>query len=149
MRSVFEPGDRGSLARRLRALRPDAAARWGRMDAPRMLCHIADQMRMALGEVPARPRLIAPLQNRALRFVAVYLLPWPKGRIPTVPEMQSTRAGVWDDDLASTEALLEAVARRGPDGRWAEHPAFGPLSGREWGWLVHKHIDHHLRQFGG
>jgi len=25
---------------------------------------------------------------------------------------------------------------------------FGKLSGKEWGELMYKHIDHHLRQFG-
>lgn len=29
-----------------------------------------------------------------------------------------------------------------------EHPAFGPLSGKAWGFLVSRHIEHHLRQFG-
>jgi hypothetical protein len=29
-----------------------------------------------------------------------------------------------------------------------EHPAFGRLSGRAWGALVYRHMDHHLRQFG-
>jgi hypothetical protein len=27
------------------------------------------------------------------------------------------------------------------------HPFFGPLSAREWGIGMYKHIDHHLRQF--
>jgi hypothetical protein len=28
------------------------------------------------------------------------------------------------------------------------HAFFGKLSGREWGELMYKHIDHHLQQFG-
>jgi len=28
------------------------------------------------------------------------------------------------------------------------HPFFGRLSGGDWGWLMFKHLDHHLRQFG-
>jgi hypothetical protein len=28
------------------------------------------------------------------------------------------------------------------------HPFFGRLSGDEWGRLIYKHLDHHLRQFG-
>jgi hypothetical protein len=147
MRSVFEATDRDSLSRRLHTLHPEQPARWGRMDVRQMLCHIADQMRVALGELPAQPRR-TPFRNPALRFLAVHLLPWPKGRIPTLPEMRSTRPGVWEEDLARAEALLQAVAQRGADGAWAEHPAFGQMSGREWGWLVYKHVDHHLRQFG-
>jgi hypothetical protein len=62
--------------------------------------------------------------------------------------MQSTRPGKWEEDLARAEALLQEMARRGPSGPWAEHPAFGQMQGREWGWLVYKHTDYHLRQFG-
>ena len=28
------------------------------------------------------------------------------------------------------------------------HPFFGKMSAKEWAILAHKHIDHHLRQFG-
>jgi hypothetical protein len=28
------------------------------------------------------------------------------------------------------------------------HPFLGKMNREEWGILVHKHIDHHLRQFG-
>jgi hypothetical protein len=147
MRSVFEATELDSLSRRLRTLHPEQPARWGRMDARQMLCHIADQVRVGLGGLAAQRRR-TPFDNPALRFVAVHLLPWPKGRIPTVPEMQSTKPGMWEEDLARAEALLHQAAQRGPDGPWAEHPAFGKMSGREWGWLVYKHTDHHLRQFG-
>jgi hypothetical protein len=147
MQSVFDASDLESLSRRLLSVHPEQPARWGRMDAPQMICHIADQMRVALGELPAKHRR-TPFRNPALRFLAVHLLPWPRGRIPTVPEMLSTPPGRWKEDLTCAQALLQEVAQRGPAGRWAEHPAFGPLSGREWGWLIYKHTDHHLRQFG-
>jgi len=112
-----------------------------------MLCHIADQMRVALGELPARSRR-TPFRNRLIRLIAVHLLPWPKGRVPTLPEMQSTKPGTWEEDLARAEALLQEAAKRGAEAPWVEHPAFGPMSGREWGWLLYRHTDHHLRQFG-
>jgi hypothetical protein len=28
------------------------------------------------------------------------------------------------------------------------HPAFGRMTADDWGALIHKHTDHHLRQFG-
>jgi hypothetical protein len=147
MRSIFNPMDLSQLSERLRALSPDRPARWGRMNDRQMLCHIADQIRVALGDLAAQSRP-SPFHNPVLRFLAVHLLPWPKGRIPTVPEMQSTRPGAWEDDVAQAEVLLRRMAERGRGGVWAEHPAFGTLSGREWGWLVYKHTDYHLRQFG-
>jgi len=146
MRTVFDPDARHSLIVRLRSLSPESQARWGRMNAPQALCHMADQVRCALGDIPTQPRR-SILNNRLIRFFAVHLLPWPKGRIPTVPEMLTATPGVWEEDRSSLEALLERAAERGEDGEWTEHPAFGRLSGREWGWLIYKHTDYHLRQF--
>lgn len=31
---------------------------------------------------------------------------------------------------------------------WPPSRVFGRISGRSWGVLQHKHLDHHLRQFG-
>ena len=28
------------------------------------------------------------------------------------------------------------------------HPFFGPMTDEEWGILIHKHLEHHFRQFG-
>ena len=45
--------------------------------------------------------------------------------------------------------LLEEAANRPEDRPFAPHPAFGPLTRRQRGILAWKHINHHLRQFGG
>ena len=146
MRTIFDGRDREALVARLRSIPPDRPGLWGRMTAPRMVCHLGDQVRCALGDIPTRVRPNF-LRNRPLRYLFVHLLPWPKG-VPTVPEMQSSVPETWKEDLESLEVLLRRAADRGPSAPWADHPAFGPLPGREWGWIIHKHVDHHLRQFG-
>lgn len=147
MRSLFDPADCESLVRRLRSLTPQSTALWGRMTVHQMVCHVADQVRCSLGDIPTRPRRTL-LRNRVARMLLVHLMPWPKGKLPTVREMQTSAPGEWERDLAATEALLRRAAGREPGAEWPEHPAFGPLSRREWGWLIYKHTDHHLRQFG-
>ncbi len=117
------------------------------MNASQMLCHIADQMRCALGDIPVTERP-NPLRNRVLRLLIVFAPPWPKGRIPTAPEMKTTPPAGWEEDQAAVHQLLLRAAERGERGDWSSHPAFGRLSGREWGWLIYRHMDHHLRQFG-
>ena len=147
MRSIFEPAVYESLDRRLRSLSPSSQRHWGRMSPSQVVCHMGDQMRCALGELYAAPRR-NPLRNAVLRLVVVHLLPWPKGKLPTSPEMLRTRPLDWNSDLASTAELLRRAAERGPDAPWGVHPVFGAISGREWGRLIFKHTDHHLRQFG-
>jgi hypothetical protein len=147
MPSIFDPSVCGALDRRLRSLSASTPRLWGKMTAHQMVCHVGDQVRCALGDIHAKPRKNV-LSNAALRFIFVHLLPWPKGKLPTVPEMQSTRPGEWDADLAATAELIRRASARGADADWAVHPVFGPLSGGEWGRLISKHTDHHLRQFG-
>lgn len=137
--------DRSHLLERLQRLRPEAKAAWGTLDAPRMLCHIADQMRVALGDLPSRP--VHTLATRTLlKFLVVNTgMPVPRGKIKTAPEMLNTQPTSWNADLATCLALAEQMGRGEAN---AVHPAFGPLSPEEWGRLSWKHIDHHLVQFG-
>ena len=45
--------------------------------------------------------------------------------------------------------MIDRFVQRAPEsaGR-CTHAFFGRLNGDEWGRLMYKHIDHHLRQFG-
>ena len=55
--------------------------------------------------------------------------------------------------LTEQRRLLEKLTRfcdRGPSAADRRiHSFFGALSGQDWGRFVYKHLDHHLRQFGG
>jgi hypothetical protein len=47
--------------------------------------------------------------------------------------------------------VIESVNRLGTlaaDHECLYHPFFGKMSAKEWGLIAHKHMDHHLRQFG-
>jgi hypothetical protein len=45
-------------------------------------------------------------------------------------------------------ALVERFGHADPGKVWPVSPVFGALSGKDWGALSYKHLDHHLRQFG-
>lgn len=145
--SLWEGGARAELLERLRRLAADARPRWGRMNAPQMLTHVNDQLRMSMGELAAVP-IRLPVRYPPLKQLAAYVLPWPKG-LPTAPELlaridQST----WSAEVATFGALLDRFATRPAGAAWPEHPAFGRLSRRGWGMLAYRHADHHFRQFG-
>jgi hypothetical protein len=129
-------------------LRPDAPALWGKMTAPQMVCHLIDAFRISLGEEPVTVRW-TPLRIYPLRWLLVYVLPWPKGKLPTTPEFQRTKPSTWEADQAAWKAALERFVEHGrKGGPFGPHRAFGVLSNSEWGRLVYLHCDHHLRQFG-
>lgn len=144
-RTLLDVVDRSRIVERVRKVRPDSAAAWGTFDAPRMICHLSDQMRVALGEAPAKP--IHNLVTRTLvKFLVVHTgFRPPKGKVQTAPEMLASKPGAWDADVADCVALIERI---GSGAARAVHPAFGPLTPEEWGKLCWKHTDHHLMQFG-
>ena len=151
MRSLARDGDRAELVARLARVRPDSPRRWGRMSAHQMVCHLADNFRMALGQVAATAPS-GPLERTLVKWIALYApLRWPPG-ITTAPELdQAAGAGTPPTEFAADLALAQALLREmaAPGRRLTlPHPVFGPMSAaawRRWGYL---HTDHHLRQFG-
>ncbi len=117
------------------------------MTAPRMVAHLTDQLHHALGDSPTRPRP-GLLRWAAVRWASIYLVPWPKGRIKGPPEAFTTQPTSWVADVEALEALLDRFVARSVAQPWPDHALFGRMSGADWGVFVHKHFDHHLRQFG-
>jgi hypothetical protein len=146
-RSIFRERDRQAIDQRLAALDPAARPRFGVMTPADMICHMKDAIEVATGAVPCRRRETA-LSNRLLRWLAIYYMPWPKGKVKTAPEMLRTKPANWDADLQRLREMLSATAARGVSASWAPHPAFGGISGTDYGVLIYRHFDHHLAQFG-
>jgi hypothetical protein len=151
MRSVLNEKDRLELSRRVAALTGSSVPRWGRMTVAAMLAHLGKTSLMALGEFDVPPRGKPALRTfpvkHLLKYLLLYVLPFPKGA-QTSPELLVDEPGdtpVWQ---ASLQELIERVGTGPATGLGPAHPLFGPLSRKEWGFLMHKHIDHHLRQFG-
>jgi len=146
IRSVFDQADRGELSTRMERVTADTRPLWGKMNAPQMLAHLNAALAMGLGELAVKPKR-SPLANPLGRWLAIYALPFPKGA-PTAPELQVPAGGDWAGELARFRDLLERTGARSPGGDWPRHPVFGAMTGKQWGDLAFRHIDHHLRQFG-
>lgn len=143
--TLFNPAARAAIRAHVDRLTPQHTPRWGRMDAGRMVVHVTAQLCAALGELPCTPQK-TPFNNWLMRRLIVYG-PWPRGA-PTAPEFLATPPATWDEDVAALRGALDRFGARDERGAWPEHPAFGPLTGRMWGILSWRHMDHHLRQFG-
>lgn len=146
-RSMFDDRCRQATLARLRRLTPDSPRRWGRMTAPQMVAHLTDQMHHALEDCPveARPGF---LRWALVRYLAIHVMPWPRGRIQGPPEAFQTQPTSWDADVKGLEHLLERFVVRGPGAQWPDHALLGRMKGSDWGVFVYRHFDHHLRQFG-
>jgi Protein of unknown function (DUF1569) len=144
MKSMWDEG-RQEIKERVARVAPESKAQWGRMSAPQMVCHLADSLRMALGELPVRSKRL-PIRYPPLKQFIIYVAPFPKSA-PTAPELLARSPREWDADVADLRSLVDRLEPR-HGAKWPEHPAFGKLSERAWGVLVYRHMDHHLKQFG-
>lgn len=145
MPSLRKSEDLADFKRRVGHLVPDAPRQWGKMNAHQMVCHVSDQMRAALGDLPTKDRSTWFLRN-VLSFLVIRVgVPAPKGKVQTAPEMKTAQPTEWQADLDTLDELMDRVAVATETAR---HPMFGELSPEKWGVLSARHLDHHLRQFG-
>ena len=119
------------------------------MNAPQMVCHLIDALRLPLGDIPCTVKP-GPLSSKFARWLIISVLPIPPARTRTTREFRTTAPGDWSADVATLTATLDRFCRQGQDSsaRWNVHPTFGELDRKQWGKLAAKHVDHHLRQFG-
>ncbi|MBI2688577.1 MAG: DUF1569 domain-containing protein [Acidobacteria bacterium] len=145
-KSIWNASDRQSLLARFDSLSPEMAPRWGRITVSQMVKHCTVPILSTTGEFPATQKRtffrIWPMQK-----LVIYVLPWPKGA-PAAPESIITDNGDLSERVAALRVAVGKFVARGESQEFAPHAAFGPLGAKDWGALVHRHLDHHLQQFG-
>ena len=148
MKSVFNEDDRRALLARLSNLKTDSPRQWGKMNASQMLRHCSLVLEMATGDRPEKQRLIGKIIAPFVRTSALSEKPFGRSA-PTDPTCVVTDERDLQVERARLQELLTRLVTNGKEsaGRYT-HSFFGKLSGDEWGTLTHKHLDHHLQQFG-
>jgi len=148
MKNLFAPSERQQILDRLEKLQAGASRGWGKMDPAQMLAHCAAALEVGTGDRVLPHRLIGRIFSPFVKRSLLGEKPFPRNS-PTDP------AFVVSDprDFAKEKARLTAVVNRfcdaGPSAANGRvHSFFGRLNGDEWGVVMHKHIDHPLRQFG-
>jgi hypothetical protein len=148
METLFDLACRDRILARVERLRPDSKREWGKMDAAQALAHCALAMEAATGDStlsrPLMARLIGPF------FKGWLLGPKPFSKnSPTHPQLVTTSPKDFDRERARLVASIAKFHEGGPASAARYPHAFvGKLTGDEWGLMQHKHLDHHLRQFG-
>jgi hypothetical protein len=146
MATFLDDRDRARLMDRLARLTAGSTPRWGKFTVTGMLCHLRESARMASGELPVPDAGKKAFQTFPLKHLILYVLPFPKGAPTAALLLVASPEEFAESARQLTKALddfLHEEVRPAP-----AHPLFGPLTRKEWGALMHKHIDHHLRQFG-
>jgi hypothetical protein len=146
MATIWNDRDRADVVTRMWALTPAHAAKWGKFSVGGMLAHLNDATRMATGDLDVDGKAPAILKWAPVRYLVIHKLPMPKSA-PTAPGLLTRTATA---DLSQEQqafvTLMDALARC--QTLAPTHPAFGRMTRDDWGALIHKHVDHHLKQFG-
>lgn len=145
MKSAWSSEARQELANRITKLEVNNSRKWGKMTAAQMLRHLSESLRMVTGELKPAPKG-GPMKLWPIRKAVIYWLPWPQGA-PTAPELIPADVNEFEAEKARTLEMLEKMKEYGQKDRLPPHPAFGDLTTADWGALIHRHFDHHLKQF--
>ena len=138
---------------RIRALRADTPARWGGMDAQRMLAHLRALTDASMGE-PECEQFLSPLIGWPLGMIFFYVYPRPprgkKGSKPPIPALVPKTGKSFEEEQALLlESMERFVAMRSesPERR-TRHPLMGKTTLQRWSRVHGVHNRHHYRQFG-
>jgi hypothetical protein len=149
MRSVRNTSDRKHLIERVSRLNGDENPLWGRMNVNQVVSHLVQA-----GELPfeaSLPDKSTFVNRNFAKPLILYVLPMPK-EVKTSPEMDQQEKGRPPLEFSVDKGqLIDSINRLGDlpaDHACQYHPFFGRMNAREWALIVHKHVDHHLKQFG-
>jgi hypothetical protein len=149
MKTIRNESDRAGLIERLNKLTGEEKALWGKMNVNQMLSHLVQA-----GEMPFGHNLEDKgnfFTKNIVKTLVLYVLPMPK-EVKTSPEMNQQENGrkplEFAEDKKTVIGLIEKLSNLSVDDKCFQHPIFGTMNAKEWAGLAHKHIDHHLKQFG-
>jgi len=145
--TMWDPSRRALFSERVKNLKGDSTAAWGKFNASGMLAHLNDSYRLFTGELRCKSKNL-PLRYPVIKQLVIYVAPFPKGA-PTAPELLARCDGaILDEEKKAYETMIAKLATVKPSDPVPEHPAFGVLTHKAYGVLMARHTDHHLRQFG-
>ncbi len=147
--SLFEPQEVELVKQRILRLTPQSPKQWGAMGVSQALAHCSAGLQMAMGEIRPPRSLIGRIIGSLVKPLAL------KDREPLRRNSPTAKALIVFEECdfyVEQEKicdLIDRFAALGPAG-CTKHPHafFGVLTPQEWSKLMHKHLDHHLRQFG-
>jgi hypothetical protein len=152
LNNLLENTTHSKIIQRINSLNENSKRNWGKMNVDQMLCHCADQIRLALGEKAGTEE--APWVNEHIVLPVALLLPRiPRWKYKAPADMSQDEGGRGTKPISSENdrrLLIETIHRyyNSPENfKPKPHPAYGRLNRKQWGRFMYLHLDYHLRQF--
>ena len=146
MKSIFDKAIRDEMISRINSLNEHSRPQWGKMNIYQMLKHCTRWEEMMQGKTRYKRMFIGRLFGKmALKKVLKDEAPLRRST-PTLPELI-----VKENDGNISIQKKEWISRIEAYAHYSSanfvHVFFGKMTEEQIGYLVYKHIDHHLRQF--
>ncbi|MHB1861413.1 MAG: DUF1569 domain-containing protein [Gemmatimonadaceae bacterium] len=149
MRTLLDRATADDVQARLRRLQPAQQSLWGRMTVAQAMAHCSVGLEMGLGDLRAPRMLIGRILGQVIRRLALGNDRPMRRNSPTAPDLVVSDERDFERERVRLAGLIERFAAGGAAGCTTHpHPFFGRLTPDQWGELMYKHLDHHLRQFG-
>ncbi len=153
MQSVFTKSVSDNLITRINALQAGTRPLWGKMDAAQMLAHCNCIYDMVYDPEYAKRN---PPPNAFVRaLLKQFMKPMVVGPEPykrngrTAPEFLIKSDKDFEQERKRMTVYVNKTQELGSAHfEGMRSPSFGVLTSAEWSMLFHKHLDHHLQQFG-
>lgn len=148
MKSIFDKTIRDEVIGRINSLNEINSAQWGKMNLSQMLKHCILWEEMVQGKKKYKRMFIGRLFGKmALKKVLKDETPLQHST-PTLPELMIKEK---EGNIAIQK--VEWISRIKEYANFPNvdfvHAFFGKMTKEQIGYIVYKHIDHHLRQFNG
>lgn len=148
MTTLFDPSSRETVLARVDSLRADSVRQWGKMTVSQMLAHCSAALEVATGDTPRRQQWIGKIFAPFVRTKLLGEAPFSRNS-PTDPTFVIRDDRDFAAERRRLVGLVNRFAEQGPESAGRQtHSFLGSMRGDEWGIMMLKHLDHHLRQFG-
>jgi hypothetical protein len=148
MKSLLNESSNNNIVERINTLSPGSKPAWGKMDVARMLAHCSVGLKIAFGEIKPKSNFLFKLMGKFFKK-KIFASERFKKNSPTSKEFIITEDKDFNKEKSALISRVKLISEKGP-GVFSNEPHvfFGKLTTEEWGFLMWKHIDHHLKQFG-
>lgn len=147
MKSLYTPEAEQEILARIEKLTPENQRQWGKMQADQMLAHCTAALETATGDKTPPRLFIGKILGPLVKKRTLGDNPFPKNS----PTDKSFVIAERRDFNAEKEKLVQIIKRYAAGGEAnctkQPHSFFGKMTPAEWGTLMYKHLDHHLKQF--
>lgn len=109
MNNIINDSIKSEILHRIEKLNSTTPAKWGKMNANQMICHCADQLRLANGT--KQSVFVGNLMlTTVFKWLILTVLKAPKGKIETVKELKQGAGGTNPTTFENDkESLIELV----------------------------------------